>query len=138
MCTYRCELICFCGREGFQMREKGRVLIVDDDANARATAEALLFAEGHDLAFASSGSEALTKASELVPDLVLLDLLIPSINGWEVARRIRENPATKDIKILMLSIVSNGKKASEVGADAYIMKPFSMDKLLNTIDSLLR
>lgn len=115
-----------------------KILIVEDEANLAKVIQFNLERAGYRTEEASDGAEAMDKIGLSPPDLVLLDLLIPSINGWEVARRIRENPATRDIKILMLSIVSNGKKASEVGANAYIVKPFSMEKLLNTIESLLR
>lgn len=115
-----------------------RILIVEDEVNLAKVIQFNLERKGYRTEEASDGAEAMEKIGLSPPDLVLLDLLIPSINGWEVARRIRENPATKDIKILMLSIVSDGKKAGEVSADGYIMKPFSMEKLLDTIESLLR
>ena len=115
-----------------------RILIVEDEANLAKVIQFNLEKAGYHTEEASDGAEVMEKIGLSRPDLVLLDLLIPSINGWEVARMIRGNPATKDIKILMLSIVSDGKKANEVGADAYIVKPFSMEELLNAIDSLLK
>ncbi|MFQ6079694.1 MAG: response regulator transcription factor [Thermodesulfobacteriota bacterium] len=115
-----------------------KILIVEDETNLAKVIQFNLERAGYRTEGASDGAEAMEKIDLSPPDLVLLDLLIPSIDGWEVARRIRGNPETKDIKILMLSIVSNGKKASEVGADGYIVKPFSMEKLLNTVNSLLR
>ena len=74
------------------MSEKARILIVDDEASARDTLEALLFQEEYDLAFATNGSEALAKGAELTPDLILLDVMMPEMDGFEACQRLRAEP----------------------------------------------
>jgi two-component system cell cycle sensor histidine kinase/response regulator CckA len=123
------------------MKEKGRVLIVDDDANARATAEALLFAEGHDLAFATNGSEALAKASELVPDLVLLDVMMPEMDGFEVCRRLRASPLLGAVPIILVTALDDRAsrlQGIEAGADDFVSKPLDGVELRARVSTVIQ
>ena len=75
------------------------VLIVDDEQSGRATLEALLFAEGYQLALASNGPEALAKAAELTPDLILLDVMMAGMDGFEVCQRLRADPRLTEVPV---------------------------------------
>jgi PAS domain S-box-containing protein len=114
------------------MEEKARVLIVDDDPLARATLEALLFSEGYHLAFAGNGAEALAKASELVPDLILLDVMMPDMDGFEVCRRLRADPKIFEVPVIVQTSLDDRDtlvRAFEAGADDFVSKPLDMLEL---------
>jgi DNA-binding NarL/FixJ family response regulator len=118
----------------------GRVLVVDDTpANVRLL-EAVLTAAGHDVMPASSGAEALAAVAALAPDLILLDILMPGMDGYEVCRRLREDPATEALPVLMITADEDQRKvpALDSGADDFIRKPFERDELLARVRSLLR
>jgi len=111
---------------GFDMDYKSVVLIVDDDPNARDTLEALLFQEGYSLAFASDGVEALAKAAELTPDLILLDVMMPGLDGFEVCQRLRADPLLAEVPVIMITALDDRGsrlRGIEVGADDFISKP---------------
>jgi PAS domain S-box-containing protein len=123
------------------MEEKARVLIVDDDVNARLTVEALLLREGHDLAFASSGTEALAKISELVPDLVLLDVMMPGMDGFEVCRRLRSIPHLSTVPVIMVTSLDDRDsrlQGIEAGADDFIAKPLDGAELRARVRTVAR
>lgn len=102
------------------------VLIVDDyDEGREICAEYLAF-HGYAVATAEDGEEALAKARELAPDLILLDIALPKVDGWEVARRLRADPATAKTAILALTAHALGelrRKALDVGCDGVVTKP---------------
>ena len=119
---------------------RSRILAVDDDALNRTILEELL-SEDHDLTLASSGEEALKKAAETNPDLVLLDIMMPGLDGYEVCRRLRADPVLRYCKIILVSakaMVSERLKGYEVGADDYVTKPFDHDELLAKVKVFLR
>lgn len=118
---------------------KRRVLVVDDEIYIVHILEFSLTMEGYEVATASCGEEALRKARERRPDLVVLDVMMPGMDGLEVCRRLREDKITHDVPILMLS--AKGREVDreagiEHGADDYILKPFSPRRLLDRIHSL--
>lgn len=85
---------------------------------------------------ATNGQQALDAVAEQKPDLILLDLMMPGIDGFEVIRRLKENPDTADIRIVILSALNTNEdvvKGFSVGADDFIMKPIIMEKLLTTV-----
>mgnify|MGYP003433351731 CR=1 FL=1 len=99
------------------------------DGGARSALNADL-ATGYDVAVAGDGMEALEKASELHPDLVLLDVMMPRIDGFEVAQRLRKNPQTANASIIMLTakaLSADKVTGLQAGADDYMMKPFDRD-----------
>lgn len=118
-----------------------RILIVDDE---RALVDVLKYnleKEGFEISTASDGEEGLRIAESTIPDLVLLDLMLPSVDGLQVCRQLRSNAATKSIRILMLT--ARGEEVDEVvgfnmGADDYVTKPFKIRPLIHRIKALLR
>ena len=121
------------------MSEATRILVVDDDAKIRAVVRRGLSYEGYRVVEAASGEEGLAKAREHLPDLVVLDIMLPGIDGLEVTRRLRA--AGDETAILMLTArdeVRDRVEGLETGADDYLVKPFSFEELLARVHALLR
>src|SRR5437016_6274843 len=117
------------------------ILVVDDDPDIARFVEVNLRSAGYDVAVAADGEEALEKAGELRPDLVLLDVMMPRIDGFEVAQRLRRNPQTSNTSIIMLTAkaLSTDKVLGlTAGADDYIIKPFDPIELLARVKGTLR
>jgi DNA-binding response OmpR family regulator len=117
-----------------------RILIVDDEPNIVASLEFLMRGDEYDVRVARNGEEALLLAERFRPDLVLLDVMMPQRSGFEVCRRIRENPALREMKIVMLTARGRDverEKGLKSGANAYVTKPFSTKELMITVRGLL-
>ena len=117
------------------------ILVVDDDPDIARFVEVNLRSAGYDVSVASDGEEALARASALRPDLVLLDVMMPRIDGFEVAQRLRRNPQTANTSIIMLTAkaLSTDKVLGlTAGADDYIIKPFDPIELLARVKGTLR
>jgi two-component system phosphate regulon response regulator PhoB len=117
-----------------------RVLIVDDEDDLRRLVDFNLRAVGLDTLQAPTGTEALRLAERERPDLVILDLMLPDLQGMEVCRRLKQNPATREIPVLILS--ARGDEIDrvvgfEVGADDYVVKPFSVRELTLRVKAIL-
>jgi two-component system response regulator MprA len=115
-----------------------RILVADDDPEIVSVVRRGLAYEGYTVDTASDGSEALAKARDREPDLVILDIMMPGIDGIEVAKRLREGG---DVPILMLTAkgtVADKVTGLESGADDYLVKPFALDELLARVKALLR
>lgn len=117
-----------------------KVLIAEDEPNIVTSLEFLLRKGGYDVRVARDGEEALRLTESFLPDVILLDVMMPLRNGFEVCRRIRENPALRPVKVVMLT--ARGRDAEReqglaLGADLYITKPFSTKELLARIGELL-
>jgi DNA-binding response OmpR family regulator len=109
------------------------ILIADDEPNIVLSLEFLLQEAGYHTEVARDGQEALDALSRHVPDLILLDVMMPRVSGFDVCQRIRENPAWRSIRVVMLS--AKGRevevhKGMALGADAYVTKPFAVTDLL--------
>ncbi len=121
------------------MSEPTRILVVDDDAKIRTVIRRGLAYEGYRVVEAGSGEEGLEKAREHLPDLVILDVMMPGIDGLEVTRRLRASG--DELAILMLTArdeVKDRVEGLENGADDYLVKPFSFEELLARVHALLR
>ena len=117
-----------------------KVLIVDDEPNIVAALEFLLEKSGYQVQVAANGEEALARLDDFAPDLVLLDVMVPKVSGYEVCQRMRAQPKWRDIKIVMLSARGREvevEKGMSLGADLYVTKPFSSAELVATIGGLL-
>ncbi len=120
---------------------KAKILIVDDDSAAVEATEDVLTVGGHQVFSANNGVDALRLAEELQPDLIFLDVKMPEMDGFEVCRRLRENPKTSRVPIIMLTgqtSVEEKVKGLEVGADDYLTKPFQRIELEARVKMLLR
>lgn len=118
-----------------------RILVVDDEPDLVELVSYNLSQQGYEVFHESNGFDAIRVASQHVPDLIVLDVMMPEIPGTEVARRLRANPTTAGIPILMLTArASEGDQLAglSVGADDYVVKPFSMRVLLARVEALLR
>ena len=117
------------------------ILVVDDDPDIARFVEVNLRSVGYDVLVASDGEEALNRAEELRPDLVLLDVMMPRVDGFEVAQRLRRNPRTANTSIIMLTakaLSSDKVLGLTSGADDYIIKPFDPIELLARVKTTLR
>jgi DNA-binding response OmpR family regulator len=120
--------------------EQRVVLGADDEKDVRQLVAYRLRAAGYEVVEAQDGEEAVRLAEERPPDLVVLDVMMPKLDGYEVARRLRRNDATSEAGVIMLtSMAASGdvERGLDVGADEYIRKPFTADELLACVEGLL-
>ncbi len=123
---------------------KSKILIVDDEPTGRKTLRALLVDQGFELSFANDGTEALTRAVELRPDVILLDVMMPDMDGFEVCRQLRANQQLAEIAVIMVTALDDQDsrvRGIEAGADDFVSKPFDRAELrarVRTITSLNR
>lgn len=123
------------------MKYTSQILIVDDQALMRNHMYRLLKGEGYDLHFAENGVDALQKIFELKPDLVLLDVRMPGMNGFDVCRQVRNNPATADIPIIMVTAFDDRAarlRGIDAGADDFIPKPYDILELQARVKTITR
>lgn len=116
------------------------VLVVDDIATNITLIKALLKGKNYEVLVAQSGTQALEIAQHKHPDLILLDIMMPVMDGYEVLARLRSDENTKDIKIVILSALANErdiKNAMDLGADAYLTKPVIAQKLYETLEKFI-
>lgn len=117
------------------------ILIVDDTPAGRETLEALLFQQGYQLEFASNGPDTLVMAEKLLPDLILLDVMMPGMSGYEVCEKLRSNPLLAAVPIVMVTALDDQNsriEGIEAGADDFITKPFNRVELRARVKSILR
>jgi len=121
------------------MTEKITILIIDDEIVSRYTIEALLESENYTLLFAENGKQGLEKAEVMVPDLVLLDVMMPGMNGFEVCRHLRANPQLCALPVTMVTAWDDPvarQRCLDIGATEVICKPFSRNELQALINKL--
>jgi len=118
-------------------QERQVILVVDDEANIRELLHQSLEREGYEVRQAVSGMDALNQVKIHRPDLIVLDVMMPQINGFDVAAVLKNDPTTADIPIIVLSIVEDEARGYRLGIDRYLTKPINTPKLLQEIQSLL-
>jgi twitching motility two-component system response regulator PilG len=117
-----------------------RILVVDDDENILSLERTILEQKGFDVTTAAGGVEALELLGKGEYDLVLLDVMMPEIDGFTVCRRIKEEPRTREIPVIFLTAKGGGEALAEgfeSGAIMYINKPFTANKLLTIVNTML-
>ncbi len=118
---------------------KKKILVVDDEDDILNFLELVLTEKGYDVVTASGGQEALTRAQLERPDLVLLDIMMPQMDGWEVLKLLRVDEETAEIPVAMLSARTEARdrvQGLQEGAIDYICKPFSLSELLGKIEAI--
>jgi two-component system response regulator VicR len=121
---------------------KGRILVVDDEADIRESLQDLLLIEGYQVETASNAAEGLRKMERRGYDLVLLDLMMPDMDGWEVYQQMKADEKTKDIPVIVVTAKAQsidrvlGLHIAKV--DDYIAKPFSPQDLMNSVEKVLK
>ena len=122
------------------MAEQKRILLVDDHQTVFRLLEAIVRINGYELMYAESGQQGIVMARQELPDLILLDVMMPDIDGFKVCQYLKENPETKDIPVMFLTArgaegdLKTGRKA---GADGFMTKPFQTREVLKQIEKLL-
>ncbi len=115
------------------------VLVVEDEPNIALSLEVLMRQAGFDVRIASGGETALREINDRPPDVVLLDIMIPECNGYDVCETIRANPVWRDVRIVMVTAKGRDRdrdKGLAVGADDYVTKPFSTRDLVERVKQL--
>src|SRR6478672_878705 len=117
-----------------------KILIVDDDEDILLIVQTILASAGYSAIVAHNGREGVDLALESSPDLILLDVMMPELSGWEVCTTLKNAPETRQIPVAMLTVKSEIRDlitGMQVGADDYITKPFTRRRLLSTVRKLL-
>ncbi len=118
-----------------------KILIVEDEPNIVVPLQFSLEQKGYQVVIVGSGEDALAVIPKELPDLILLDIMLPGIDGYEVCQSVRETPELKNIKIIYLSAMGRDidvAKGIALAADAYIIKPFSILDVMDKISALLQ
>lgn len=119
--------------------EPTRVLVVDDDDVIRHLVVVNLELEGFEVYTAVDGADCLQKVREVAPHVVTLDIMMPRIDGWEVAMRLRDDPSTAQVKVVLLSARAQEadiRRGNRLGVDHYLTKPFDPDELVDVVRRL--
>jgi len=117
-----------------------KILLVEDNEDNRDMLSRRLIRNGYDVSLANDGGAGVAQALSEVPDLILMDMSLPVLDGWEATRRVKENPATRAIPIIALTahaMADDREKAIAAGCDDYDTKPIDLPRLLEKIESLL-
>jgi len=116
---------------------KAIILVVDRDPHVHELEEHFLRKAGFSVAFAEDGDAALVEAQKIVPDILITEILVPALDGLALCRRLKADPGTRDIAVLVFSILAAGGRAREAGADAFLLKPLGEHALVDTVRRLL-
>ncbi|NOZ28599.1 MAG: response regulator transcription factor [Chloroflexi bacterium] len=117
------------------------ILVVDDDVRVCKMIEAVLKGQGHFVVTANNGTDGLEQATKLLPDLLILDVMMPDLNGFEVCRRLRSSARLSDVPVMFLTgrgMVDDRIEGFEAGADDYLVKPFDLREMELRVEALLR
>ena len=122
------------------MNTMAKILLVEDNEMNRDMLSRRLIRQGYDTIIAVDGEEALEKAASELPDLILMDLSLPELDGWSATRQLKQNKDTKHIPVIVLTahaLKSDRDSAFEVGCDDYDVKPIDFPRLLTKVEALL-
>ncbi|MDP1779832.1 MAG: response regulator [Anaerolineales bacterium] len=117
-----------------------RILIAEDEPDIRELVAFTLRFAGHEVITTSNGEEALQQANQIIPDLILMDVRMPRMTGFEACRAMKTNPALKDIPVVFLSAKGQDSEIQsglDAGAEEYILKPFAPDQLTERVKAIL-
>ncbi|MFH1791257.1 MAG: response regulator [Candidatus Omnitrophota bacterium] len=121
---------------------KGKVLIIDDEPDLLETMSYRLSTAGYDIMTALDGATGLNRAAQDRPDLVILDVMMPGADGFEILKKLKETKETRDIPVIVFSCGRQeeewAKRSLSLGASGYIVKPFESDALLFTVDKFVK
>lgn len=121
--------------------KRSKILLVDDEIDTLLPLKRSLEVEDYIIVGAGNGPEALIKAKTEIPDIILLDLMMPEMDGYEVCEKLKKDPMTKNIPVIMLTAkdaVRDKVKGLDIGADDYVTKPFNLNELKARVKSVLR
>ncbi|HEY2923355.1 MAG TPA: response regulator [Candidatus Eisenbacteria bacterium] len=113
------------------------ILVVDRDPHVRELEAHFLNQAGYSVGFAKDGDGALEQARKIVPEIIITEILVPVLDGLTLCRRLKADPETRDIAVLVFSILSAADRAREAGADAFLLKPLAEHTLVDTVRQLL-
>ena len=113
------------------------ILVVDRDPHVRELEAHFLSQAGYAVGFAQDGDTALQQARKAVPDIVVTEILVPTLDGLALCRRLKADPLTRETAVLVFSILAAGDRAREAGADAFLLKPLAEHALVHTVRQLL-
>ena len=118
-----------------------KILVVDDEPDILRVVVRIMEARDHTVKTAHDGFEALERVREEPPDVIILDLNLPGMNGFEVCKRLRGDPATREIPIVMMTAayvsIDDARRGHTIGADEYVVKPFLREVLIHNVERLL-
>ena len=119
-----------------------KILVVDDEQDIVRVVVKLMTSRGHEVTTAADGLEALEQVAADRPDLIILDLNLPNMDGFEVCRRLKSDDATRSIPIVMMTAayvsMEHARQGEATGADEYVVKPFLREVLIHNVERLLR
>jgi len=116
---------------------KAIILVVDRDPHIRELESHFLNQAGYTVGFAQDGDGALLQAREILPDIIITEILVPTLDGLMLCRRLKADPRTRDIAVVVFSILSAAGRAREAGADAFLLKPLAEHTLVDAVRQLL-
>ena len=113
------------------------ILVVDRDPHVRELEAHFLSQAGYSVGFAHDGQDALEQIQKTIPDIVITEILVPTLDGLALCRQLKANPITRDVAVLVFSILTASDRAREAGADAFLLKPLAEHALVNMVGQLL-
>jgi CheY-like chemotaxis protein len=125
--------------DGAQLSGNGKaiIMVVDRDPHIRELESHFLNQAGYSVGFAQGGDGALDQARKNLPDIIITEILIPALDGLALCRQLKADPRTRDISVLIFSILAAAGRAREAGADAFLLKPLKEHLLIDTVHQLL-
>jgi CheY-like chemotaxis protein len=125
--------------DAHELEKEGQalILVVDRDPHVRELEAHFLNQAGYSVGFAHDGEDALEQIRKTVPDIVITEILVPTLDGLALCRQLKANPVTRDVPVLVFSILAARDRAREAGADAFLLKPLAEHALVSTVRQLL-